>query len=87
MSGSAHAVHYAWHEYLALESASNVKHEYLDGQIYAMAGGTPEHAALQLAVPNLLSFRCFAPAAAAPTARASAFTTFLCARGAREGAH
>ncbi len=54
MSGPAHAVHYAWHEYLALESASNVKHEYLDGQIYAMAGGTPGHAALQLAVPNLL---------------------------------
>ena len=54
MSGPAHAVHYTWREYLALESASNVKHEYLDGQIYAMAGGTPEHAALQLAVPNLL---------------------------------
>jgi Uma2 family endonuclease len=33
---------------------SNVKHEYLDGQIYAMAGGTPEHAALQVAVPSLL---------------------------------
>ncbi|MGH7285859.1 MAG: Uma2 family endonuclease [Polyangiaceae bacterium] len=54
MSTSAHTVHYAWREYLALEAASNVKHEYLDGQIYAMAGGTPEHAALQLAVPNLL---------------------------------
>jgi Uma2 family endonuclease len=34
--------------------ASNVKHEYLDGQIYTMAGGSPDHAALQLAVPNLL---------------------------------
>ncbi len=33
---------------------SNVKHEYLEGQIYAMAGGTPDHAALQLAVPSLL---------------------------------
>jgi Uma2 family endonuclease len=54
MSLPAHAVHYAWHEYLALEAASNVKHEYLDGQIYAMAGGSPDHAALQLAVPNLL---------------------------------
>jgi Uma2 family endonuclease len=54
MSGPVHAVHYAWREYLALESASNVKHEYLDGQIYAMAGGTPVHAALQLAVPSLL---------------------------------
>jgi Uma2 family endonuclease len=54
MSAPIHAVHYAWHEYLALESVSNIKHEYLDGQIYAMAGGTPVHAALQLAVPSLL---------------------------------
>src|ERR1700690_2491493 len=46
MSIAVHAVHYAWDEYLALESASNVKHEYLDGQIYAMAGGSPVHAAL-----------------------------------------
>src|SRR5262245_27364554 len=54
MSLPAHTVRYAWHEYLALEAASNVKHEYLDGQIYAMAGGSPEHSALQLAVPTLL---------------------------------
>lgn len=54
MSAPVHAVHYAWREYLTLEGASNIKHEYLDGQIYAMAGGTPVHAALQLAVPNLL---------------------------------
>jgi Uma2 family endonuclease len=31
-------------EYLALEEKSEVKHEYYAGQIYAMAGGTPEHA-------------------------------------------
>ncbi len=54
MSVHAHGGRYPWHEYLALESASNTKHEYLDGRIYAMAGGTPVHAALQLAVPNLL---------------------------------
>lgn len=54
MSARAHGAHYAWREYLALDAASNIKHEYLDGQIYAMAGGTPQHAALQLAVPNLL---------------------------------
>jgi Uma2 family endonuclease len=51
---SPHAVHYTWHEYLALETASNTKHEYLDGHIYAMAGGSPQHAALQAAVPSLL---------------------------------
>jgi hypothetical protein len=43
MSAPVHAVHYAWREYLALEGVSNIKHEYLDGQIYAKAGGTPVH--------------------------------------------
>jgi Uma2 family endonuclease len=33
-------------DYLQVEEMSIVKHEYLDGEIYAMAGGTPEHAAL-----------------------------------------
>lgn len=49
-----HGVHYSYREYLALEATSNVKHEYLGGQIYAMAGGTPEHAALQAAIIGLL---------------------------------
>ena len=31
-------------EYLAMEEVSDTKHEYLDGYIYAMAGGTPDHA-------------------------------------------
>jgi len=30
-------------EYLAEEQASGTKHEHLDGRIYAMAGGSPEH--------------------------------------------
>src|SRR4051812_37464437 len=30
-------------EYLAFERASEVKHEYADGEIFAMAGGTREH--------------------------------------------
>jgi hypothetical protein len=30
-------------DYLALEEASNTKHEFLEGEIYGMAGGTPEH--------------------------------------------
>ena len=37
---------YALDEYLRLEEYSNVKHEYLDGWIIAMAGGTPEHGAI-----------------------------------------
>jgi Uma2 family endonuclease len=35
--------------YLAAEEVSATKHEYLRGDVYAMAGGTPEHAALMAA--------------------------------------
>jgi Uma2 family endonuclease len=41
---------YTFRDYLAIEEGSPVKHEYFDGDIYAMAGGTPEHAALAVAV-------------------------------------
>ncbi|NJR70606.1 MAG: Uma2 family endonuclease [Synechococcales cyanobacterium CRU_2_2] len=30
-------------EYLALEESSPIRHEYVDGEIYAMAGGTDDH--------------------------------------------
>lgn len=40
---------FTFRDYLELEEASNVKHEFFDGEIYAMAGGTPEHAALSVA--------------------------------------
>jgi Uma2 family endonuclease len=45
---------YTFSEYLALELASTVRHEFLAGEIYAMAGGTPEHAALAVAVSSAL---------------------------------
>jgi Uma2 family endonuclease len=54
MAIPAHRIRYSYAEYLALEGSSNVKHEFLDGQIYAMAGGTPEHAALAAAAIGLL---------------------------------
>jgi Uma2 family endonuclease len=54
MSASAHRTHYTLDDYLSFEASSNVKHEYLDGKIYAMAGGSPEHAALAAAVIGLL---------------------------------
>jgi Uma2 family endonuclease len=54
MSPRAHRARYEWADYLALEASSNVKHEFLDGQIYAMAGGTPEHAALAAAMIGIL---------------------------------
>jgi Uma2 family endonuclease len=54
MSLPTHRSHFSFAEYLAFEASSNVKHEYLDGHIYAMAGGTPDHAALAAAVIGLL---------------------------------
>ena len=33
-------------EYLALERVSEIRHEYLDGVVYAMAGETPEHSTI-----------------------------------------
>lgn len=53
MVPSAHRVRYTYAQYRALEAASNVKHEFLDGQIFAMAGGSREHAALAAAVVGL----------------------------------
>jgi len=54
MSSPLHRTRYTWAEYLALEALSDVKHEYLEGEIDAMADDTPEHAALAAAVIGLL---------------------------------
>ena len=35
-------------EYLAMERASEEKHEFLDGEIYLMSGGTGNHNAIQM---------------------------------------
>jgi Uma2 family endonuclease len=37
---------YTYAEYVALELESPTKHEFLDGEIYAMAGGSEDHSAL-----------------------------------------
>ena len=47
-------MHYTYAEYLALEEESSIRHEYLDGEIYAMAGGTPDHAALAAAILGII---------------------------------
>ncbi len=57
MSTSARRVHYTYAQYLALEDESSVRHEYLDGEIYAMAGGSPDHAALAAAVISIVGGR------------------------------
>ena len=48
---SSHPVRGLSHaEYLALEARSEVKHEFLNGEILEMTGGTPEHAAVAIAI-------------------------------------
>jgi Uma2 family endonuclease len=37
-------------EYIAAESVLDIRHEFLGGDVWAMAGGTPEHGALAAAV-------------------------------------
>lgn len=43
-----------YEEYLALERDSETKHEYVNGEIYAMAGGTPEHGRLATKLAQLV---------------------------------
>jgi Uma2 family endonuclease len=45
---------YTYAEYVALERESSTKHEFLDGEIYAMAGGSEEHSALAAEVLRVL---------------------------------
>lgn len=47
-------MHYTYAEYLALEGESPIRHEYFEGEIYAMAWGTPDHAALAAAVLSII---------------------------------
>ncbi len=47
-------MHYTYADYLFLEEDSSVRHEYFDGEIYAMAGGTPDHAILAGSVIGIL---------------------------------
>lgn len=45
---------YTYAEYVALERQSSIKHEFLDGEIYAMAGGSEDHSALAAEVLRVL---------------------------------
>ena len=45
---------YRFQEYLELEEVARVRHEFYAGEIYAMAGGTPEHAAMAAAITAAL---------------------------------
>lgn len=45
---------YTYADYVGLELYSSTKHEFLDGEIYAMAGGSEEHSALAAEVLRVL---------------------------------
>ncbi|MBI4516380.1 MAG: Uma2 family endonuclease [Deltaproteobacteria bacterium] len=57
MSGPARLPYYTYSDYRCFEESTDAKHEYVHGQILAMAGGTPEHAALATAIIGLLERR------------------------------
>jgi Uma2 family endonuclease len=46
---------YTYSDYVALEQDSSTKHEFLDGEIYAMGGGTEEHSAIAAEVLYVLT--------------------------------
>jgi hypothetical protein len=37
---------FSFEEYLRVEEDSGLKHEFFGGSVYAMSGGTPEHAGI-----------------------------------------
>jgi Uma2 family endonuclease len=52
---TARRYRHRYEDYLELEKASPLKLEYSDGEIFAMAGGTPEHGALAMQLVRLVS--------------------------------
>ena len=48
---------FSYTDYLRLEETSNVRHEYFEGEIYAMAGGSPAHAALAVEIATALNIQ------------------------------
>jgi Uma2 family endonuclease len=47
--------HYTLEEYIELEKNSEVRYEYFDGEVFAMAGGSPSHVRISRNVCNMLS--------------------------------
>lgn len=54
MTQAAHDLWVPYSDYLLEEVKSQTKNEYINGVVYAMAGGTPEHAGLTAAVAGEL---------------------------------
>ena len=56
--GEAAAIHrLTLAEYVAREAESDVRHEFVHGEVYAMAGGSPRHAAITMNVGGALIAR------------------------------
>jgi Uma2 family endonuclease len=51
---AASPTHTSFENYLVAEAASDVKHEWCDGVVYAMSRGTPEHARLTARIIQVL---------------------------------
>lgn len=54
MSEAASTLKMTYAKYLEAENKALEKHEYLRGEIYAMAGGTPEHGRIAIAIASEL---------------------------------
>jgi Uma2 family endonuclease len=54
MAEPARKLTFTFAEYLAREQASEAKHEHVNGEIFAMAGGTPEHGLMAVNVASVL---------------------------------
>jgi len=55
MTSSAEERRFTYLEYLELEKGSEQHHEFVDGYVYAMLGGSPDHSRLASNVIGLLS--------------------------------
>lgn len=51
---TARRLHHTYEDYLSAQERSDVKLEYCDGEVFAMAGGTPAHADLAASITRLL---------------------------------
>lgn len=53
--GAAEQLKLSYQDYLALERDSDQRYEYLDGEVWLMAGGTPRHSKLKINAASLLN--------------------------------
>ena len=51
---TAEKLELSYAEYAKREAASDVRHEFIRGEVFAMAGGTIEHGALAVAITGIL---------------------------------